>query len=822
MKNIFITVCLLFACTVFAQKKTLPLTTARSRTINFDKGWLFIKGNIDNVFEENYDDTRWRMVDLPHDWSIEDLPAQIQDSVTGPFSKASAGKAFTGHTVGGTGWYRKKFSTPAALNDKSIYLQFDGVYMHAQVWVNGHYLGNHPDGYTPFYFDIAPYLHKDGRINVIAVKVRNHGQNSRWYSGSGIYRHVWLTTVASHHIAPMGVYAYTSALTPDNATINIQTTLQNRNASAQSFVVKTLVLDAKGKQVAAVTTKPAAANTGLQNLQQQLSVHSPNRWSVDSPYLYQIKTLLLVNNRVTDSLTTSFGIRSLKVDAQNGLLINGKRVILKGGCVHHDNGPLGACAFDRAEERKLMILKAQGYNAIRTSHNPPSPYFLEVCDRLGLLVIDEAFDVWEHKKLFADSLDYHHFFKDWWQKDLDAQLLRDRNHPSVIMWSIGNEIYERADTFGIRITKQLINRIRELDNTRLITEGLCWFWDHPGKPWEDLAPAFKLLDVSGYNYEWQRYADDHRKDPSRVIVGTETYGQEALENFDFAEKNPYVLGDFVWTAWDYIGEAGIGHALVQPDTLKADNTMLQSWPWYNAWCGDIDITGNKKPASFYKDVVWRNSKVEIMVQRPQPTGKKSLANKWGWPDELNSWTWPGHEGDSLLVRVFSRDSLIKLELNGNIIGEARPAANQIITTFKVAYKPGVLKATGYNGTVLSGSGTLTTTGAPYSIKLWADSNNSIAAKANDIYFIQAGIADKQGNIVPDESKPVVFSVTGAGELLATANANPVDMTGFRNKEKQTFNGRALLVIRAKEKGNIHIRASAQGLHAGEIVVPVVE
>lgn len=798
-------------------KKSKPGST--SKTISFDNSWLFSNTIIDDASVEIYDDKTWHKVDLPHDWSIEDLPVQMADSSMGPFSKASAGKAFTGHTVGGTGWYRKKF-TSAISNNGVLYLHFDGVYMHAQVWINGHYLGNHPNGYTPFYYDIAPYLHTPGETNTIAVKVRNHGQNSRWYSGSGIYRHVWLRSAEKVHIAPMGINVTSSLIDENKANLSIEADVKNTSFASGELKLTTELTDPEGKIVTTVHNKLKVDERIDETIKQPITVTNPKLWSVEHPNLYTAKSVLLSGNKIIDNYTTVFGIRSIEVSVKKGLLLNGKRVILKGGCVHHDNGPLGAAAIDRAEERKLEILKANGYNAIRTSHNPPSPYFLDVCDRLGLLVIDEAFDVWEHKKLFDDSLDYHHFFKDWWKWDLDAQVMRDRNHPSVICWSIGNEINERADTSGLRITKQLIDAIHRLDTTRPVTEGLCWFWDHPGRPWDSLAPAFALLDIGGYNYEWLRYEDDHQKYPERIMMGTETYAGEALQNFDYAEKYPYVLGDFLWTAWDYIGEAGIGHSFVQPKEVKEDKTMLQPWPWFNAWCGDIDLIGNKKPQSFYRDVVWRNSPIEMLVQRPVAKGMHSLANSWGWPDESKSWTWPGHEGDTLQVRVFSRSRNVRLELNGKSIGEQQIADSSITAVFNVPYAPGNLKAIAFDNNKQAGDVTIQSTGKPAGIRLAPD-RSKIKPHSNDLSFVAVEVVDDKGNVVPYADMILNFKISGAGEIAAVGNADPTDMTSFVQPVKKVFNGRCLVVIRAKTKGKITVTANAEGIKQGSVVINAV-
>src|SRR4051794_16031070 len=419
----------------------------KPRTLSFDQDWRFIKDDPAGAENPDFDDSRWRTLSLPHDWSIEDLPGQGADSVRGPFSKASFGKAGTGYMIGGTAWYRKYFTISKTDQGKTAYLQFDGVYMNADVWINGKHIGNHPYGYTSFWFNITPFLNPNGQPNAVAVQVKNEGMNARWYSGSGIYRHTWLTLVNPVHVAPWGVHVTTSDATERQAGVEVVTSVTNAEKQniPLSYVVK--VLAPSGAEVGRATMALSIAAGQTKELKQIVSVTNPALWSLEKPSLYRAQVELVVNGKVEDKITTAFGIRSLHFDAQTGFTLNGKTVKLKGGCIHHDNGPLGAAAIDRAEERKIEILKMAGFNAIRSSHNPPSPYLLDVCDRLGMLVIVEAFDMWEiskteffgGKSATIEVTDYAKSFKNQWQEDIQSMVLRDRNHPSVIMWSIGNE-----------------------------------------------------------------------------------------------------------------------------------------------------------------------------------------------------------------------------------------------------------------------------------------------------------------------------------------------------------------------------------------------
>jgi beta-galactosidase len=535
------------------------------RTISFDKDWRFINDNPSGAEAPAFDDLKWRTLDLPHDWSIEDLPGQTPDSIIGPFSKAAIGKMGTGYTKGGTAWYRKHFSIGKDDKDKSAYLMFDGVYMNSDVWVNGKLVGNHPYGYTSFYYDITPYLNPAGQNNTVAVQVKNEGRTARWYSGSGIYRHTWLTLVNPVHIGVWGLNVKTPSVSENSAEINVATTLVNSGKDNKTVIVKVEIIDPSG-QVVGKTQNNATVLPGAKSIiEHHVSVGHPKLWSVDHPKLYAAKVTLLDNKKESDFTSTSFGIRTIKVDAKNGFTINGKTVKLIGGCFHHDHGPLGAASIDRAEERKMEIFKKAGYNAIRCSHNPPSPYLLQVCDSLGILVIDEIFDNWEKEKVSPD--DYSKSFKEWWQKDIELMVMRDRNHPSVVMWSIGNEIREALDTAGLRIAKNLTGEVRRLDQTRPITEGFNDFAARRGlkSTWDESHPHMDLLDVVGYNYMYKRYEEDHLKYPDRVMAATEFGPLYALENWTMVEKLPYVIGNFAWVMMDYLGEAGVGVSRLVPD-----------------------------------------------------------------------------------------------------------------------------------------------------------------------------------------------------------------------------------------------------------------
>ncbi len=806
--SVLIPICLLVGCSEQKQASAFD-----DRIRDFDADWHFIRDSVAGAEKIAFDDSRWRVIDLPHDWSIEDLPGQVAGKTIGPFSQESEGAnngASTGHVVGGTGWYRKTFTLNSEDQGKLISIYFEGAYTETDVWVNGTYVGDHKHGYTSFYFDITKFCKPAGEKNLVAVRVINKGKNSRWYSGSGIYRHVKLVVTNPLHIDQWGVQVTTS-IEEVGTNVHVATNISNEKNEKADIKVTAKLIDADNKIVGESETSSSINANDKTRVILNIPIKSSRLWSLDSPYLYKAEVTVSANGKTEDGTTTSFGIRAISFSAENGFRLNGKEIKLKGGCVHHDNGILGAAAIDRAEERRIELLKANGYNAVRSSHCPPSPAFLNACDRLGMLVIDEAFDMWEKPK---NPDDYHKFFDEWWERDLSSMVLRDRNHPSIVLWSIGNEIQERADSSGLAIIKKFRPVVNQLDSTRRITSAVCEFWDNPGKKWQATAPTFALLDVGGYNYQWYQYESDHKQFPNRIMVGTESVPQHALENWRLVEKDNYVVGDFVWTAMDYLGESGIGHAICT--NQKGEFSM--PWPWFNAWCGDIDLIGDKKPQSYYRDVVWRRSKIELAVHAPIPDSCKEQISYWGWPEEQQSWTWPGNEGKKLIVNVYSRSPLVRLELNGKIIGEKQISDSSITAKFEVPYEVGELKAIAIENGKEAGSVILKTTNAPKTILLKAD-RSTIQASRNDLSYVGVEIVDDKGSVVPNANIPVEFSISGAGELAAVGNANPSEMASFHQPQRNTFRGKCLVILRPKgDAGDITLEAKSPGLQSAKIVV----
>jgi len=851
--------------------------TINDRRICFDEDWRFIRDSLAGAENPEYDDSSWRLLDLPHDWSIEDLPGQNGVDIIGPFDKNAVDRMASGYTVGGTGWYRKKFKTTEEYRNKRVFLEFDGVYMNADVWLNGNHLGFHPYGYTPFHFDITPYLNEPGKENVVAVRVRNEGLNSRWYSGSGIYRHVWIIPVDPVHIdIAGGIFVTTPEVNPNSAQVDVAVTLVNDGQNEKSITVQSELFDKKGKSAGKISSSDVTLTPGITKVIHKLNVKKPLLWSLDEPNLYRARvSVMSVDGEVIDECEAPFGIRIIKIDAVKGLTVNGKTVKMIGGCFHHDNGPLGAVAIDRAEERKIAILKKTGFNAIRTSHNPPSTELLNACDRIGMLVIDEIFDMWETPKR---EKDYHQYFKEWWQRDVESWVKRDRNHPSVVIWSIGNEIRETYDTTGLRIARNLTGEIRRLDPTRAVTEAFNDFgWRRgQGSRWHEIPEHMALLDVIGYNYMYQRYEEDHERYPERVMVGTETNPPLALENYEIMMKHPYVIGYFVWTAIDNIGEAGVGMpqlrdavqegpvqggpggapgAAAQPGLQGSTRVMAaggapaggpqaaqgapvapgvpqgmagggffrrETWPVFTNYQGDLDLTLNRKVPSYYQYVVWGKSKVEMFVHRPIPEGKVEVTSRWGFPDEVKSWNWAGREGQKFQVHVYTRSQKVRLELNGKIVGEQEVDQTKSITaTFEVPYEPGTLVARCFDNGRETASERLKTTGRPAAIRLTAD-RTVIRAGKNDLSYVTAEIVDSNGFVVPDaDSIMVNFEVNGNGKVAGVGSGDPRDMSSFQQPRKKTYEGRCIAVIKpGKEPGKIRVQATAEGLKGASAVITV--
>ena len=786
-------------------------TVAQSRSsqhsvILFDSDWRFHRGGAQNAESPDFDDSKWRSLDLPHDWSIEDIPG-----TSSPFMPDAISQVNGGFTIGGTGWYRKSFTVPNEQKNKRILIQFDGVYMNAELWLNGQWIGSHPYGYTSFWLDLTDKV-KFGTSNLLAVKVRNEGENSRWYSGSGIYRHVWLKTLDLAHVAQWGTYITTHEVNDSSAKVNARTTVLNESSQPAGIKLVTSMFDSKHQEVARVESSKMIESKAAFEFEQNANIRSPQLWSPESPALYTSVSEVYRDGQLTDRVETIFGIRTLLFDVTKGFRLNGKPLKLKGGCLHHDNGPLGARAFDRAEERRVELLKASGYNALRLAHNPPSPAFLDACDRLGMMVIDEAFDMWREGK---NPHDYHLYFDEWWQKDVDSMISRDRNHPSIIMWSIGNEIPNRHKPVVVMVAKTMSDYVRQLEPTRPVTSAV-------NDLREDKDPYFATLDVGGYNYaangdrsKKSLYEFDHDRVAKRIMFGSESYPLEAFDSWMNVLDYSYVIGDFVWTAFDYLGEASIG--------WRGYFQEQNFYPWNLAYCGDIDTCGWKRPQSYYRDALWKDDQVSIFIKPPQPSfeinPKRQPWSKWHWFDVVDHWNWPAFENKPLEVNVYSSCDEVELFLNGRSLGrKVTNRATAYTAIWLVPYRSGALKAVGYSGGKQVNSSELRSAGPPAQLKLTPD-RRRLSADGQDLSYITVELVDSHGVRNPIAENLIKFSVAGTGEIVAVGNANPMSTESYQLPQRKAWQGRCLVIIKSsKESGTIKLTASTSGLRPASVVV----
>lgn len=745
MKKLFLA---LMSMLCFAASAAVP-----ARKQLFDAGWQFSLA----------DSTTWHAVTLPHDWSIK-----------GPFdAKAPAGND-GGYLPTGRGVYKKMFKLGREYEGKCLRLYFEGIYMNSEVLVNGTMAGGRPYGYSSFYVDITPYVRTG--MNTLEVRVDNSQQkNCRWYSGSGIYRHVWLYTTPQAYIDEWSVSVNTS--------------------------------DAANVVVTADLVRPDGSREPVSK-----TIHeaNPHLWSPSDPYLYT--TTLEASG---DCLPVTYGIRTIEYSAERGLLLNGESILLNGGCVHHDNGILGAASFDAAEYRKVRLMKEAGFNAVRTSHNPPSEAFLRACDELGLLVIDEAFDGWREKK---NEHDYHCLIDRWWQEDIRAMVLRDRNHPSIFCWSIGNEVIERKKLEVVTTAHRMAELCRQLDPERRPVTSALAAWD---SDWDIYDPLAAEHDIVGYNYMIHKSVEDHQRVPSRVMMQTESYPRDAWNNYRKTTDEPYIIGDFVWTAIDYLGESGIGRWYYEGDP-EGEHWARPLFPWHAAYCGDIDLTGLRKPISHYRSMLWNGDGEQLYMAVREPDGYhgKVRTTMWGtWPT-FESWNWPGHEGKPIDVEVCSRFPRVRLFLNDKLVGEK--AVEQGMAVFTLDYHPGTLRAEGIASAdqpaASKVSVSLQTSGEAATIRLNAD-HTALIADGQDLAFVTVELLDAAGIPNPSASNLLSVSLAGPATLAAFGNADIKDCGVLTDARHNAWHGRALLVLRATEKsGTVRLSVRADGLKTANLTL----
>ena len=784
------------------------------RTLSFDQAGRFHLGEVAEGEKPALADADWRPLDVPHDFGIEGPAGADPATMEGPFDRKSPGGTGAGALNGGIAWYRKTFTLPEDAQGKRVSVEFDGVYMDSDVWLNGAHLGKQPYGYTSFQYDLTPHL-KPGD-NVLAVRANVQQPCSRWYPGAGIYRHVRLVITNPLHVAHWGVYVTTPEVTDAAAQVRVRTRVENSvlpggNEAPLSTSLTTAILDAEGKKVAEQRASEPIAGGGSHEFEQTLKVETPRRWSLEMPYLYRAISEVRAGERVVDRCETPLGIRTIEFTADRGFLLNGKHVPLKGVCNHHDLGCLGAAVHARGIGRQLEILKAMGCNAIRTSHNPPAPELLALCDRMGLLVMDESFDEWTIPKSRM-KYGYTRFFTDWSERDLVSMIRRDRNHPCVILWSIGNEIKEQAASQGGAMAQRLADICHREDPTRLTTSG-C----------NKIGPAsqngfLKALDVVGINY----FTGNYQSLRGRLLVASETasalssrgeYGltlkpegqvdiatrvghQVASYDLDrpfwgctagdslLALKNaPWVAGEFVWTGFDYLGEP-----------------TPYGWPSRSSYFGIIDLAGFPKDRYYLYQSQWCDKPVIHL---------------------LPHWNWKGFEGREIPVWCFTNAESVELFLNGRSMGSKDfKDGKGLHLEWKVPYEPGLLKAVGKKAgqTIID---EVRTAGEPARLIVRPD-RKPIAADGEDLSYVEVRIVDADGNLCPNAGNQVAFSLEGPGAIVGVDNGDPTNHEPFKGTKHKAFHGLCLAVVKAaRTPGEIRLKATVQGLPPEAVTIAAI-
>jgi beta-galactosidase len=768
--------------------------------MSFDFDWRFALNDHPGAEQPEFDDSNWRLVDVPHDISIEH-----------PFDSANRTGAGGGYTYSGIGWYRKHFRSVPGFSGRKVEVLFDGVYRNSEVWINGHYLGIRPYGYSSFYYDLTQYLKPAGQENVIAVKVNTTEQpNSRWYTGSGIYRHVWLVAKNKLHIDQWGVFARTVEANNDKASIDISIALSNETRGDRSCTVITKLINAAGKEAGRATSKVRAGSGPALQIEQNIRISKPALWSVEQPRLYRLEVEVQSGGKVVDHYISSFGIRIAQFDPNKGFFLNGKQVKLKGVNNHHDGGPLGAAVLDGTHKRQLEILKSMGCNALRMSHNPPSPELLAYADTFGFVVIDELFDEWMDGKTPGG---YAPHFTKWYEKDVENWIRRDRNHPCVIAWSIGNEVREQYNKENaLKITRMLIEASRRYDTTRPFTAACNEIVN---------ANAFgmaDLLDIVGYNYQEAYYKTDHKKYPNRVIFGSETVMYpyhpgdcNQLHSYNQwleGQLKEYVAGEFLWTGFDYIGEAGIGDVGTGCEFWK----KWPTWPWRGASCGVIDMCGFPKPGYWFRKALWnKEPMVHMAVQTDTSARNRELCSFWSWPKVETHWN-HDRKGDTLAVHVYTNVPEVELKLNGRSLGTRKWELNKEAFLFwEVPYEPGKLEAIGKTADGKKVSFAVQTAGEPATIMLSPD-KKVLKANRQDLSYVAVQVLDVNGLPVPFANNRITFEVTGAGKLAAVGNGDQQSHTPLKGNQMEAWQGKCIALVQSTgRKGEITITARSGSL-----------
>jgi beta-galactosidase len=806
----------------FAQSKITASDfdqAGRCNPLNFN--WRFHLGEAFGAYNPGFDDSEWRLLNVPHDWSIE-----------GKFDSLNA--SCTGFLPGGIGWYRKEFNLPETYKSKQIEIQFDGVYQNSEVWINGHYLGKRPYGFISFYYNLTPYLNLGNEENVIAVRVdHTHIADARWYTGSGIYRNVWLYITDQIYITRWGTYVTTPEVNKDSAQVRIITSIENNSSNKKSVILKSIIKDGDGNIAGQASSNIPFQPGTKYDYDQDINIKQPVLWSLNNPYLYSVISEVYNEGQLLDRDSVSFGVRTFRFDAETGFYLNGESTLIKGVCLHNDAGALGAAVPKREWERRLLLMKEMGANAVRTSHNPPAPEFLDLCDQMGFLVMDEAFDEWEIGKkkwmkgwnvgqdqeaaglgTYYSQNGYGDFFHEWSKTDLQDMIRRDRNHPSIILWSIGNEIDYPNDPYTdptrpnyqpwrpaayqlTEIARRLYEYVKEMDTTRPVTAALA------NIPLSNQTGYAALLDVVGYNYQEQYYDQDHKQFPKRKMLGSEN--GDSYDAWLSVKDNKFISAQFLWTGIDYLGEAG-------------------SFPNRSNLSGLVDLSDYKKPGFYYRKSLWTD---EPMVYISAISPEDSL-NRYRF-NLIESWNWEDYSGKNIPVLVFTNCDSVELFFqpkadqpsaeNDNSLGiRSFKGTKHAMLNWEVPFNPGTLKALAYKNGKAAAEYVLKTAGKPDKIILDSD-RSSIYADGKDIASVKVLVMDRDGNIVPYADNQVTINITGAGFNAGFGNGDNQDLESYKSNLHKVFKGKAHVFIQSSgEKGVIQIEAMSEGLGMAKLSI----
>lgn len=815
----------------------------------FNQNWIFTIGSGSSLDALAGGNNTAKQVTLPHDASIgrERNPEEPNGSGNGFFREESY-------------VYTKTFSMNADDKDKNVYLEFEGVYQNAFVYVNNSFAGKCPYGYSNFYVDITKYLNYN-EPNALKVVVKNGVPSGRWYTGGGIYRDVNLMIAGRLHLVPDSVQLAAIEVEDDQAIIRAKSTIAYTGIGIREITLCTELMDAEGNVVAADEMSVTVEEHSEQEYQQKMYVPNPNRWDAENPYLYTYRTYIKENDSVIDEETRTFGIRKLQLDTKHGLRVNGKVVKLRGGCIHHDNGIIGTAEFTHSAEARVKKLKETGFNAIRSAHYPMSRKLLEACDKYGMYVMDEYSDVWVSTKV---EFDYSTQMTEWWEHDIENLVKKDYNHPCVIMYSIGNEIPEAGNKFDVQWGKKLADKLRSLDDTRYTTNSLNLLLaimndlpklmaqnaaaqaaantekDQPQEinsmmnnlgammaqfmasdfAAEKVKEACAQVDITGYNYAAARYEIDGKLFPNRILVGSETNPPDLDKNWELVEKLPYVIGDFDWTAWDYIGETGIG---------KINYTDQQSMGFYAlypckiAYCGDINILGNRRPISYWRELIWGLRKAPyIAVQLPQHYGEPQSTTQWSMSDAVRSWNWNGYEGKPVKVEVYAAADEVELLINGQSVERKKVGeTKKYITIFDTTYRAGKVEVIAYSDGKECGRDEILTASDEVVIAAKAD-RTQIPADGSDIAYIDICMQDASGILNPNADKAVSISLDGPGEIMGYGSADPESEENYYDTVAKAYEGKLRAAVRGTgETGKIVVTLSADGLESVKVDVEAV-